>query len=186
MKMNARNWLPLLATAIISASVTLVAQVRTDQDRNVDFSRYATYSWEAVHAENPLFVDRIRTAVGAALAAKGWTEVKSGGDVSIMAMEMAKDHRTLRTYYSSFGGGWDWGWGGGLSDGFGTSTTTEDTYTVGTLVIDLFDTKAKKLIWRGSAMGTLTDKSEKNIKLLNRGVRKMFDRFPAVQAKAQG
>jgi hypothetical protein len=30
-------------------------------------------------------------------------------------MEMTKDHRTLNTYYDSFGGGW--GWGGGFWSG---------------------------------------------------------------------
>ena len=68
------------------------------------------------------------------------------------AMQMTEQHRTLNTYYDNFGGGWGWRrWGGGFGDGFGTSTTTEETYKVGTLVVDLFDTNAKKLIWRGSA-----------------------------------
>lgn len=31
--------------------------------------------------------------------------------------------------------------------------------------------------WRGTAMGTLGDKFDKNTKLLNRSVQKMFDRF---------
>ena len=178
MNLKKRAWLSLVAMTLLSGTATLGAQVTTDYDRNADFTGYQTYSWEAVHAEDPLFVDRIKTAVNAALASKGWTEVQSGGAVCIMAMEMTKDHRTLRTYYDSLGSGWSWGWGGGFGDGFGTSTTTEHTYTVGTLVVDLFDSSTKKLLWRGSAMGTLTDKSENNIKLLNRGVRKMFDRFP--------
>jgi Domain of unknown function (DUF4136) len=104
--------------------------------------------------------------------------VESGGDVSIMAMEMSQDHQTLNTYYDNFGGGRGWRWGGGLGDGFGTSTTTEDTYTVGTLVVDLFDTSTKKLIWRGSASDTLSDKSDKNIRKLNSDVQRMFDHFP--------
>jgi hypothetical protein len=64
------------------------------------------------------------------------------------------------------------------SGGFGDSTTTVDTYKVGTLVIDLFDASTKKLIWRGSASDTLSDKSDKNIKTLDKAVQKMFDRFP--------
>jgi hypothetical protein len=48
-----------------------------------------------------------------------------------IAMEMTEDHRTLNTYYDNFGGGWGWRrWGGGFGDGFGTSTTTEETYKV--------------------------------------------------------
>ena len=167
-----------IAFAVLSPAASL-AEVKTDYDRTADFSRYKTYSWGEVHTQNPLLIDRIKAAVTSALAATGWTEVASGGDVSIMAMEMTKDHQTLNTYYDNFGGGWGWwGWGGGFGDNFGTSTTTEQTYKVGTLVVDLFDTNTKKLVWRGSASDTLSDKSDKNIKTLNREVQKMLDHFP--------
>ena len=167
-----------MAIAILAATASL-AEVKTDYDRTTEFSRYKTYSWGKVHTPDPLWVDRIKSAVASALAAKGWTEIESGGDVSIMAMEMTEDHRTLNTYYDSFGGGWGWRrWGGGFGDGFGTSTTTEETYKVGTLVVDLFDANAKKLIWRGSASDTLSAKSDKNIKKLNSDVQRMFEHFP--------
>jgi hypothetical protein len=173
-----------IAVAILSATASS-AEVKTDYDRNADFGRYKTYSWGKVQTPNALWVDRIKAAVTSALAEKGWTEVESGGDVSIMAMEMNENHRTLNTYYDSFGdGGWGWrGWGGGFGDGFGTATTTEDTYIVGTLVVDLFDRNTKKLIWRGSASDTLSDKSDKNIKKLNADVQKMFDHFPPETGK---
>jgi hypothetical protein len=184
MNIQRRIWFSV-AIAILSATISLAEQVKTDYDRNADFSRYKTYSWENVHTQNPLWIDRIKAAVNSALAAKGWTEVQSSGDVSIVAMEMTKDHRTLNTYYDNFGGGWGWRWGGGFGDGFGTSTTTEETYKVGTLVVDLFATNTKKLIWRGSASDTLSDKSEKNIKNLDKGVQKMFDHFPPETSKGQ-
>jgi hypothetical protein len=184
MNVKRRIWFSM-AIALLSATASLAEQVKTDYDRDADFSRYKTYSWGNVHTEDPLLVDRVKAAVNSALAAKGWTEVESSGDVSIMVMEMTKDHRTLSTYYDNFGGGWGWRWGGGFGDEFGTSTTTEETYTVGTLVVDLFDTNTKKLVWRGSASDTISDKSNKNIKNLGKGVRKMFDHFPPDTRKAQ-
>jgi hypothetical protein len=110
---------------------------------------------------------------------------ESGGNVSIMAMEMSKSHQTLNTYYDGFGGGWGWRRWGGLGEGFGDSTTTESTYKVGTLVVDLFDSNTKKLIWRGSASDALSDKSDKNIKNLDKGLEKMFDHFPPGNGKGQ-
>lgn len=183
--MNAKRMIWFSAAVAILSATASMAEVKTDYDRNADFSRYKTYSWGNVRTQDQLWVDRIKAAVNSALAAKGWTEVESGGDVSIMAMEMTKDHQTLNTYYDNFGGGWGWRWGGGLGDGFGTSTTTEDTYKVGTLVVDLFDTNTKKLIWRGSASDTLSDKSDKNIKKFNSEVHKMFDHFPPKTSEAQ-
>src|SRR5215813_7765827 len=131
MNVRRRIWFSM-AIAILSASASS-AQVKTDYDRNADFSRYETYMWKNVHTQNPLWEDRIKAAVNSALAAKGWTQVESGSDICVMAMEMTSEHRTLNTYYDNFGGGWGWRWGG--LGGFGTSTTTEDTYTVGSLVV---------------------------------------------------
>ncbi|HTC33135.1 MAG TPA: DUF4136 domain-containing protein [Bryobacteraceae bacterium] len=157
---------------VLFASASFAQQVKTDYDRAADFSQLKTYSWEKVQTQDPLWIDRIKAAVNGALAAKGLTPVESGGDISIVAMEITQSHRTLNTFYDGFGGGWRWG------GGFGDATTTVDTYKVGTLVVDLFETNTKKLVWRGSASDTLSDKSDKNIKNLDKGVQKMFDHFP--------
>jgi Domain of unknown function (DUF4136) len=159
---------------LLLAATASVAQVKTDYDRTADFSQYKTYSWEKVQTQDPLWVDRIKEAVNAALTAKGWTQVPSGGNVAIVAIETTQNQQTLNTFYDGFGGGWRWrGFGG-----FGDTTTTVDTYKVGTLVVDLFDANSKKLIWRGSSSDTLSNKSEKNIKELDKGVQKMFAHFP--------
>jgi hypothetical protein len=168
-----------VGSTLLLAASSFAQDVKTDYDRTADFNLYKTYSWANVHTENPLWADRIKAAVDSALTAKGWTQVTSGGNASIMAMEMTSNHQTLNTYYDGFGGGW--GWRGGFGGGFGDATTTEETYRVGTLVVDLFDSNTKKLIWRGSASDTLSDKSNKNIKNLDKAVDKMFDHFPPEQ-----
>jgi hypothetical protein len=117
--------------------------------------------------------------VDAQLTAKGWTQVDSGGDVAIVAIKTTKTERTLQTFYNGFGGGWGWrGFGG-----FGDSTTTVQDYKEGTLLIDMYDAKTKQLIWRGSAEDTLSDKAAKNEKNLDKGVAKMFKKFPPEPAK---
>ena len=163
----------LIGLALFLANASFAQQLKTNDDRAANLSQYKT-CWEKVQTPDPLWVDRIKAAMDAALAAKGWTQVESGGDISIVAIEINRDQQTLNTYYDDFGGGWRWrGFGG-----FGESTTTSETYTVGTLVVDLFDAKTKMLVWRGVSSGMLSDKSDKNIKNLNRGVQKMFQHFP--------
>jgi Domain of unknown function (DUF4136) len=164
------------------ASSSSAQQVKTDYDRNANFGKYKTYSWEQVKTKDPLDVDRIKNAVNAALAAKGWTQVNSGGDVSIIAIQTTQDQQTLNTFYDGFGGGWGWRrFGGG---GFGEATTTTETYKVGTLVVDLFDSKTKTLLWRGRSSDTLSNNSDKNIKNLDKGVEKMFKKFPPESTKS--
>ena len=171
----------LTAMMFLFAGKCSAQQVKTDYDRSADFSQYKTYSWAHVKTKDALDVDRIKSAVTAALAAKGWTQVDSGGDVSIVAMEITRDQQTLNTFYNGFGGGWGWRrFGGG---GFGEATTTTETYRVGTVVVDLFDTKTKKLLWRGTSSNTLSDNSNKNIKNLDKGAEKMFKQFPPGSSK---
>jgi len=159
---------------LLFAITSFAQQVKTDYDRDANFSQYKTYSFEKVQTQDSLWIDRIKEAINTALAAKGWTLVQSGGDVAIVAIDTTQNQQTLNTFYDGFGGGWRWrGFGG-----FGDSTTTVENYKVGTLVVDLFDSHTKTLVWRGSASDALSDKSDKNIKTLDKGVEKMFDHFP--------
>jgi Domain of unknown function (DUF4136) len=174
--MKIKNVVFLLIGMIVFAGTASAQQVKTDFDRSTNFTQYKTYSWEQVKTKDALDAGRIKSAVNAVLATKGWTQVDSGGDVSIVAMEITKNQQTLNTFYDGFGGGWGYRrFGGG---GFGEATTTTDTYKVGTVVVDLFDTKTKQLIWRGSESDTLSNNSDKNIKNLDKGVEKMFKKFP--------
>jgi hypothetical protein len=166
-----RTIMTTAAGALLFATAVFGQHVKTDYDRTTDFSQYKTYSWEKVQTQDPLWVERIKSAVNAEMTAKGFAEVASGGDVSVIAFEMTTTQRSLNTLYDGLGGGWRFG------GGFGDATTV-DAYKVGTLVVDLFDAKTKNLMWRGSASDTLSDKSDENIKNLNKGVQKMFDHFP--------
>ena len=109
------------ATAIVLLGSALAQHIQTDFDHQANFSQYKTYSWEAIKGSNSLWDTRIKDAVNAQLAAKGWTQVDSGGDVCIVAIKTSQTERTLQTFYDGMGGGWRWrGFGG-----FGESTTTE-------------------------------------------------------------
>jgi hypothetical protein len=160
-----------VAMMMLMTVPSVAQQVKTDYDRNANFTQYKTYSWSSVKTKDPLLVDRIKSEVNSTLAAKGLTQVDSNGDLSITAMEITKNQQTLNTFYDGGFGGWRWG-------GFGDATTTTETYKVGTLVVDLFDTQSKELVFRGSSSDTLSSNSDKNIKNLNKGVEKMFKHFP--------
>jgi len=153
--------------------------VKTDFDHHANFSQYKTYSWQEIKPTNSLWDARIKSAVDAQLTAKGWTEVPSGGDVSIVAIKTTHTERTLNTFYDGIGGGWRWRGFGGM----GQATTTEQDYKEGTLVLDFYDGNTKQLIWRGSAEDTLSDKASKNEKKLDKGVAKMLKGFPPNSAK---
>jgi hypothetical protein len=164
-----------LTFIILSFAAGAFAQeIKTDYDRKADFSLYKTFSFEKVETKDPLWVDRITAAISGELTARGMTQDASNGDMAIIAIGMTTDRQTLDTFYTSFQGGWGWRWG----SGYGNATTTTEPYTVGTLVVDLFDRKTKALLWRGSADNTLSNSSTKNIKAFNKSVDKLFKGFP--------
>ena len=162
-----------LILAMLGFALIVLAAVKTDYSHSADFSRYKTYSWIKVQTEDPLWQDRITQAVDSQLTAKGWTKVPADGDASIAGLGATRTRRSLQTWYTGLGGGWYWS---GFGDGM--ATTTEQDIPVGTLLVDIFDTPTKKLIWRGNASETLSGKPEKDEKKLDKAVAEMFKNFP--------
>jgi len=169
--MKLKNY--ILTSAFVIATLTtvgLASTVSTDYDHSANFNGYKTYSWTKVEAANSIWDARVKDDVDKGLAAKGWTQVPSGGEVSVVAVATSHTEQQLNTYYNGFGGR--------RFGGFGDATTTVEKYKVGTLVIDMFDAGSKNLIWRASASDTLSGNPEKNTKNLDKGVQKMFSHFP--------
>lgn len=168
MKRHLGKFLLLLASACV-----VFATIKTDYSHSVDFGHYKTYSWIKVSVQDPLWEDRITRAIDSQLSAKGWTRVPDGGDAAVAAYGSSHDEKTLQTWYDGFVGGWLWnGFGDGLA------TTTVERTPVGTLMVDIFDSSTKKLIWRGLASDTLSGKPDKDEKKMDKAVSEMFKNFP--------
>jgi hypothetical protein len=159
--------------SMLAGACIVFATVTTDYSHAVDFGHYKTYSWITVKVEDPLWEDRVMSAIDSQLAAKGWTKMPTGGDAAVAAYGSTHNHKTLQTWYTGFGGGWRWR---GFDDGMAT-TTVENT-PVGTLMVDIFDSSTEKLIWRGIASDTLSGKPEKDEKKMEKAVSEMFKKFP--------
>jgi hypothetical protein len=161
---------------VVIAEGAAAGKIVSDYDPNANFSQYRTFMWiTKPHMPDPFMDDRIVNAINGELTAKGWKLVTEGADVSIAAHVASKKAHTLETFYNGFGGGWGWHyWGGGV----GLATTHAETYTVGTLVVDLFDTRTRKLIWRGWATDALPDNPQKETKKLDKDIQKLFKNLP--------
>jgi hypothetical protein len=167
--------------AMLVGNVALAQKVTTDYDKKADFGKYKTYMWiKEPNASNPLTNQRITEDVNAALASKGLKLVTSDADLGVAAHAATEKQHTVDTFYDGFGGGWRWrGFGG-----FGTATTTVNTFTVGSLVVDIFDARTKEALWRGMSSKTLSDNPEKRSESLNKAIAKMFKDFPPTASKS--
>ena len=158
---------------MLLASVAFAQKVTTDYAKDANFGQYKTFMWiKEPKMNDPLMRQRIIDEVNSTLSSKGLKLVTSDADLAIAAHASTQEERTLQTFYNGFGGGWRWG------GGFGSATTTVNTYDVGTLVIDVFDARTKEAVWRGSSSKTLSGNPQKNEKSLNKAIAKMFTNFP--------
>jgi len=168
-----------VAAAMSVAGATAYAQdVKVDFDKSANFSGIHTFATKiGTSWNNPISEKRVLGEVQEAIAAKGWTPTEEAkADALVVLHGATEKQKSLNTFYSGGYGGYGWrgGWGGGM----GSSTTTVDEYTVGTLVVDVFDAKSKQLLYRGIASDELSNKPEKNAKKLAKATDKLFKDFP--------
>jgi uncharacterized protein DUF4136 len=169
-----RRCLGFCALLALAPTCLLLAKVMTDYDHQADFSRYHTYSWIKVQAQDSLWDARIKRAIDSQLSEKGWQQVPSGGDADLTAIGSTHNRQSMETVYNGFGGGWRWRRFGNT----GMATTTVQNIPVGRLMVDIFDGNSKQLVWRGISSDTLAGNPEKNEKKLRKNVAEMFKKFP--------
>ncbi len=154
-----------------------------DYDQNADFSSFKTYAWAG--EKNPevsdLVHNRILQAVGEQLQAKGLSSVKSDPDVYVTYHGDDNEVTVIDTTHYGYGYGPGWYWGGGM--GMTGSSSQVRTYKEGTLVIDIYQASKKELVWRGTVTGTISDNPKDNTKKINKGVEKIFKKFPPPEKK---
>jgi len=159
----------VLGLVILLAVAARADKVTSDFDHNTNFSKYKTFMWvQAPNTTDPFMQDRIMEAVNSQLNIRGLREVKEGADLAVGANMVTEEKQAWETFYN----GSDWGWGPGWSQ------TTETTYLVGTLTVDLFDACSHKIIWQGVGVDTVSSKPVKRTKDNNKQIEKMFRYFP--------
>jgi hypothetical protein len=152
----------------------------TDFDPAANFGSYGTYSWIPTqgHSTDDLTDSRIRSAVDASLAAKGLDKVDSGGDLAVGYQVTTAERSTYNTVSTGWGGGYGRrGWGGA---GMGMTTTTEQNYTEGTIILAMFDEGTESMVWKGTATATVDPgkSPEDRAKSIQGAVEKMLGDFP--------
>lgn len=110
------------------------------------------------------------------MKAEGFQKVASNPQV--YATYHASTQGKTQFVTDTMGYGYGAGWGRRGMGGMATSTTRQVDYTVGTIVVDIWDASTKKLVWRGTASKTVQDDPSKSTKIINEGMAKMFKAYP--------
>ncbi len=150
----------------------------TDYDPAVDFSAFSTFAWVDSQGEvDNITSSRIRQAVTSSMTARGFSESSSNPDLAVSYQVSSAERRSFNTVNAGWGGGYGWGgWGMGM----GTSTTTENVWQEGSLILGIFDTGTKNLVWTGTATTDIDGSRSpaERQKLIDDAVEKMMRDFP--------
>ena len=170
----------ILSTAVLGTAmvgVPLLAQTTTiDYDHSVNFLKFKTYTWVKVHATDPSVEDRITIAVNRDMSGRYMTEVSKGGDVTVTAIDATQDKQEFTTFYNDLSDyTWQRGWG---SAGFLDSEATLQDVPLDTLVIDIYDTKTHKLLWRGAVTEAVVNGEDKNDQRIDKAVTELISKYP--------
>src|ERR1700678_1493349 len=156
------------------STISVAQKINVDSSRSANFSSYHTYMWET--SPNPAkgeWDQRIVDAIDKQLQAKGLTKVDSNPDLWVVYSNSIQNNKeVVGVGYIPSGIPGDWGAPAGHST---------YAYKVGTLVVEIADTKTKQLVWRGSASNTISNNSKKNTKNLDKAVAKLFNQYPPKQ-----
>jgi hypothetical protein len=177
-----RNLALVFALALSAAACQTGPTIRSNVDPSVDFSRYKTYEFltttESGKPGYQSFAGQYLTAaITRELEARGFKH-QENADVLINFHVQSKDKVQVTQspgYYGYYGyRGGMYGWGSGVN-----SATYVDTYTEGTLNVDVVERADHRLIWEGIAVGRINDKTQNNLQpTVDAVVKQVFERFP--------
>ena len=185
--------LGLIFVLTLAATPAMAQKVTVDYAHDFDFDSIKTFQYvdtKESNAKNELMAGRIAELIKKELREGGLTEVQENPDLfvtyHVTTEELSSFNTTGMGYggYGGYGPGWG-GWGGygyGGMGGMASTTTYETKYTEGTLIIDGYDPAEKNLVWRGTGTVTVKSKPEKQIKQVEKILKKIGDKWDKILA----
>jgi hypothetical protein len=171
-----------MAAALLTACAASGPTIRSQTDPGANLGAYQTFGFfdeqPGKQAPYQSFVDKhIKDAIVREMQARGYRR-EANGQLLINYHRQRKDKvKVTQTaepmgYYGYRSG--FYGWGGSTA-----VTTNVQNYREGTLLIDIVDGAAKKLLWESVAVGRVTEKMLENPEaVIDDAVKQMFLEFP--------
>lgn len=179
MKMKQLVWITLL----FALPVTLQAQVLMSYDKTdgVDFSTFKTFKVDSLDVKSDPDLEPKQEGlnylieeVNRQMAARGYQKVADNPDLRInLGVTVAREQQTRTTDISDapmYVGQRSYHWE--------SEDVVVRNYTSGTVVMDLVDAGNNEMVWQAVSKGILSSKQDKNRKVIEKGVRKLFKKFP--------
>jgi hypothetical protein len=168
---------------LVSALFCTVVQAQKTSaahDKNVDFSTYKTFAFDKAGARNPFVNMMIVAAIERELTSRGLTKVDTDPDLRVVYLAATGPNLQVASvpFYQVVNPAY--------SGMVGSSSMAMWDVTTGTLVIDLFDRKTDRVVFRGTINEVLQRAPSADLqadaklvsKPVNKGVEKIFKKYP--------
>lgn len=178
MKLKAAPVLHIASLFLLIYSCSSVKVVSTC-DEEADFSKYKSIEYlgwsegseELVNQED---MDRIVQSVGNEFRNRSFEIMTEGADLQL-SMFLVLNLETITADYIAHHNGY---YGIGALGPSAKLPEEDYNYTVGTLIIDIFDADTELLVWQGIGTKTVVENPEKREKSIPKSISKIMNKFP--------
>jgi hypothetical protein len=181
----------LLVFAIFPVLMTACASrptIQSDYDPAVDFGQYKTYGFfSPMGIENPnyssIYGSIFRDAIGKEMESRGYV-LSDEPDLLLNVSARLQDKTKVTTTSGPYKGDYYYGYRRGFYDpwyGYVYGATTHiDSYTQGTVNVDMVDRVQKRMVWEGIAIGRVNEKKSNDERraAIHAGIKEMFAGYP--------
>jgi len=184
-----------VVTSTLFTSCGPAMDVSYDFDRSVDFTKFETYRIAEWNEDNSELVDdftkvRLQDAMRKQMELRGLTEDTENADLTVDVFVVTNTEQYTTAYTTHMGtsgyygwggyGGWyaPYGYGGVGYGGVSSTQYVEHEKLMGTVVIDVYNERTKKLVWQGVAKGELNQDSRPTEAGINKMMDRIFYKYP--------
>lgn len=157
------------ALMLFAVSAAFAMSVKSDYEKNFDFSQLRTFTFKTDRASNDplssntLEAERLKNALATQLEANGFTQSSQDPTFIVAFYSRTKEKTQVQSFGGfgpgfGFGRGFGWGYGvpyrGRWRWGYGPDIWTSN-YTQGCVMADIIDARTNNLVWRGRVTDTV-------------------------------
>lgn len=170
----------IVLVSVLFCAVVQAQKTSAAHDKNVDFSNYKTFAFDKAGARNPFVNTMIVEAIERELTSRGLTKVDTDFDLQVVYLAATGPNLQVADipFYHVVNPAYS---------GMVFSATSQMwDVTTGTLVVDLFDCKTDRVVFRGTISEVLQRAPSADLradaklvqKPINKGIAKIFKKYP--------
>jgi Domain of unknown function (DUF4136) len=170
----------IVLVGVLFCTVVQAQKTSAAFDKNVDFSKYKTFAFDKAGARNPFVNMMIVEAIERELTNRGLTKVDTDPDLRVVYLAATGPNLQVASvpFYQVVNPAY--------SGMVGSAAMAMWDVTTGTLVIDLFDRKTDRVVFRGTINEVLQRAPSADLqadaktvsKPVNKGIAKIFKKYP--------